>query len=47
MKITVSSPDITRVHTHCLVIPIYENDRWSASARKVEAATQGLISTLG
>jgi leucyl aminopeptidase len=46
MKITVSSPDITRVDTHCLVIPVHENGRWSASARKVEAATQGLISTL-
>ncbi len=46
MKITVSSPDITRVRTHCLVIPVHENGRWSASARKVEAATQGLISKL-
>ena len=46
MKITVSSVDITRVRTDCLVIAIHENGGDSPSARKVEKATSGLIRTL-
>jgi len=46
MKIQLSSPDVLRARTDCLVVGVRENAQQPPSTRKIDKAAKGLIGTL-
>ena len=46
MKIQLSSPDVLRARTDCLVVGVRENAQQPSSTRKIDKAAKGLIGAL-